>query len=140
MALENVFYFNFKVLSRLPNRNKARKLLKFAVFDIFLSSQIVCCSDVRYMYILNQNANYYTFIKLLLDVKLFVTIWMESNIALFTKVQSGLLTWGLSPLLSLAYPVIDSLIELHHWRSTTFLLGGRYFLLLIFEDIYNMYQ
>ena len=111
MALENVFYFNFKVLPQLPNRNKARKLLKFAVFDIFLSSQIVCCSDVRYMYILNQNANYYTFIKLLLDVKLFVTIWMESKSALFTKVQSGLLTWGLSPLLSLAYPVIDSLIS-----------------------------
>ena len=62
MALENIFYFNFKVLSRLPNRNKARKLLKFAVFDIFLSSQIVCCSYVRYMYILNQSTNYYTFI------------------------------------------------------------------------------
>ena len=62
MALENVFYFDFKVLSRLPNRNKARKLLKFAVFDIFLSSQIVCCSYVRYMYILNQSTNYYTFI------------------------------------------------------------------------------
>ena len=61
-ALENVFYFNLKVLSRLPNRNKARKLLKFAVFDIFLSSQIVCCSYVRYMYILNQSTNYYTFI------------------------------------------------------------------------------
>ena len=38
MALENVFYFNFKVLSRLTNRNKARKLLEFAVFDIFFSS------------------------------------------------------------------------------------------------------
>ena len=35
MAMENVFYFNFKVLPRLPNRNKARKLLKFAVFDVF---------------------------------------------------------------------------------------------------------
>ena len=34
MALENAFYFNFKVLSRLPNRNKERKLMKFAVFDI----------------------------------------------------------------------------------------------------------
>ena len=62
MALENIFYFNFKVLSRLPNRNKARKLLKFAVFDIFLSSQIVGCSYVSYMYILNQSVNYYTFI------------------------------------------------------------------------------
>ena len=51
MALENVFYFNFKVFSRLPNRNKARKLLKFAAFDIFLSSQIVCCSYIRYMYV-----------------------------------------------------------------------------------------
>ena len=62
MALENVFYFDFKVLSRLPNRNKARKLLTFAVIDIFLSSQIVCCSYVRYMYILNKSTNYYTFI------------------------------------------------------------------------------
>ena len=61
-ALENVFYFNLKVLSRLPNRNKARKLLKFAVFDIFqVTSQIVCCSYVRYIYILNQSTNY-TFI------------------------------------------------------------------------------
>ena len=42
MPLENVFYFNFKVLSQLPNRDEARKLLKFAVFDFFLSS-------VRYM-------------------------------------------------------------------------------------------
>ena len=57
MALENVFYFNFKVFSRLPNRNKARKLLKFAAFDIFLSSQIVCCSYVRDMHILNQSRN-----------------------------------------------------------------------------------
>ena len=54
MALQNVFYFNFKVLFRLANRNKARKLPKFAVFDIFLSSRIVCCSYVPYMYILNQ--------------------------------------------------------------------------------------
>ena len=61
MALENVFYFNFKALFRLPNRSKARKLLKFAVFDIFLSSQIVFCSYVRYMYILNQSANYYNY-------------------------------------------------------------------------------
>ena len=61
MALENVFFFNFKVLSRSPHRSKARKLLKFAVFDIFLSSHIVCCSYVRYMYILNQSANYYSF-------------------------------------------------------------------------------
>ena len=67
MALENVFYFNFKVLSRLPNRNKARKLLKFAVFDIFLSSQIICYSYVRIMYtynlmyILSQSTKYYTF-------------------------------------------------------------------------------
>ena len=60
MALENVFYFNFKVLSRLPNRNKVKKLLRFAVFDFFLSSQIVCCSYVRYIYILNQITNYYT--------------------------------------------------------------------------------
>ena len=37
MALENEFYFNFQVLSQLPNRKKARKLLKFAVFDIFLA-------------------------------------------------------------------------------------------------------
>ena len=62
MALENVFYFNFAVFSQLPNRNKARKLLKFVAFDIFLSSQIVCCSYVRYMYILNQSTNYYTLI------------------------------------------------------------------------------
>ena len=75
---------------------------------------IVCCSYIRYLYILNQSTNYYTFIvwnhktkisiKLLLDVKLLVTIWMEPNIAIFTKVQSGFLTWGASPLLSLAYP------------------------------------
>ena len=100
MALENVFYFNFKVLSRVPNRNKARKL-KFAVFDIFLSSQIVCCSYVCYMYMLNQSTNYYTFIalnhkskisiKFILDMKLLVTIWMESNIPFFTKVKSGFL-------------------------------------------------
>ena len=62
MALENVFYFNFKVLSQLPNRNKTRKLLTFAVFDIFLSSQIVCCSYEGFMYIPNQITNYYTFI------------------------------------------------------------------------------
>ena len=62
MPLENVFYFNFKVLSQLPNRNKARKLLKFVVFDIFRSSHIVCFSYVRYMYILNQSTNYYIFI------------------------------------------------------------------------------
>ena len=62
MALENVFYFNFKVSSRLPNRKKARKLPKFSIFDIFLSSQIVSCSYVRYMYLLNQSTNYYTFI------------------------------------------------------------------------------
>ena len=31
-------------------------------------------------------------IKLLLDVKLIVTIWMEPNIAIFIKVQSGFLT------------------------------------------------
>ena len=66
MALENVFYFNFKVLSPLPNKNKARKLQKFAVFDIFLSSQVVYCSYVRYIYIYiyipNQSTDYYTFI------------------------------------------------------------------------------
>ena len=62
MALENVFYFNFKVLSRLLNTSKAGKLLKFAVSDIFLFSQIVCCSYVPYMYIVNQSTNYYTFI------------------------------------------------------------------------------
>ena len=45
-----------------PIETKQKKLLKFAVFDIFLSSQIVCCSYVRYMYILNQSTNYYTFI------------------------------------------------------------------------------
>ena len=108
-------------LSRLPNRNKARKLLKFAVFDIFLSSRIVCCFYARYMYILNQSTNYYTFIlqnhktkisiKLISDMKLLVTIWMESNIAFFTKEHSGFLTWGTPPLLSLAYPVIDCVIS-----------------------------
>ena len=57
MALEKVFYFNYKVLSRLPNRSKAREVLKFAAFDIFLSSQIVCCSYVRDIHILNQSRN-----------------------------------------------------------------------------------
>ena len=51
MALEKAFYFNYKVLSRLPIRSKAREVLKFAAFDIFLSSQIVCCSYIRYMYV-----------------------------------------------------------------------------------------
>ena len=63
MALENAFYFHFKVLSRLPYKSKARKLLAIIVFDIFLSSQIACCSYVSYMCILNQSTNYYTFIK-----------------------------------------------------------------------------
>ena len=62
MALEHVFYFNFKVFSRLTNRNKVRKLLKLTVFDIFPPSQIVCCPYVRCMYILKQNTNYYAFI------------------------------------------------------------------------------
>ena len=46
--------------------------------------------------------------------------------------------------ISVAFPCLSSdwlrHIELHHWLSTTFLQGGRYFLLLIFEDINNMYQ
>ena len=46
--------------------------------------------------------------------------------------------------ISVAFPCLSSdwlrHIELHHWLSTTFLQGGRYLLLLIFEDIYNMYQ
>ena len=42
---------------------------------------------------------------------LLVTLWMESNIAFFTKVQGGFLTWGTLPLLSLAYPVIDCVIS-----------------------------
>ena len=62
MALKNVFYFNVKNLSQLSNRNKPRKLLKFAVFEIFLSSQFLCCSYVRYMHILNQSTKYYTFV------------------------------------------------------------------------------
>ena len=57
MALEKAFYFNYKVLSRLPIRSNAREVLKFAAFDIFLSSQIVCCSYVRDMHILNQSRN-----------------------------------------------------------------------------------
>ena len=51
MALKNVFYFKFKVLSRLANRNKARKLLKFAVFDIFFIPRLyVVLMYVIYIY------------------------------------------------------------------------------------------
>ena len=46
--------------------------------------------------------------------------------------------------ISVAFPCLSSdwlrHIELHHWLSTTFLQGGRYLLLLIFEDINNVYQ
>ena len=66
-------------------------------------------------------------------MKLLVTIWMDSNIAFFTKSQSGFLTWGAPPFLSLS-------LELHIWLSTTFLQGRRYLLFLILEDIYNMYR
>ena len=83
---------------------------------------------------------------LLLDVKLLVTIWMESNIAFFKKAQSGFLI-GASPLLSLAYPVIDCIISnfITDFRQLSCRGGGggdggRYWLLLIFENIYNMYQ
>ena len=56
------FILILKFCLNYPIRSKARKLLKFAVFDICLSCQIVCCSYVSYMYKLNQSANYYTFI------------------------------------------------------------------------------
>ena len=67
---------------------------------------------------------------------------MESNIAFFSKV----VTEWFSDMrrISVAFPCLSSdwlrHIELHHWLSTTFLQRGRYLLLLIFEDIYNMYQ
>ena len=141
-------------LSGLPNRNKARKLIKFAVFDLFLFSRIVRCFYVRYMYILNQSTNYYTFIlqnhetkisiKLLSDVKLLVTIWMEPNIAFFTKVQSGFLTWGASPLLSLAYPVIDKIFFFCETKMTLqcFFLDVRffYFTFYLFAASYMLLQ
>ena len=44
-------------------------------------------------------------------MKLLVTIWMVSNIAFFTKVQNGFLTWGAYLSLSFAYPVIDCVIS-----------------------------
>ena len=74
-------------------------------------------------------------------MKLLVTIWIESNIAFFTKIQSGFLTWGASPLLFLAYPVIDCIISnfITDFRQLS-CRRGRYLLLLIFEDICNMHQ
>ena len=46
--------------------------------------------------------------------------------------------------ISVAFPCLSSNwlrhIKLNHWLLTTFLQRGRYLLLFIFEDIYNMHQ
>ena len=122
MALKNVFYFSFKVLSWLPNRNKASKLLKFDVFDIFPSSQIVCCSYVRCG----------------------ITSSCETACDNLDGVQHCIFWFSDMRRSSVAFLCLSSdllhHIELHHWLSTSFFEGERYLLLLIFEDIYNMYQ
>ena len=67
-------------------------------------------------------------------------IWRKSDIVFFTNGQSGFLTWGTSPLLSLAYRVIDGVISNFITYFRHFSCRGRYLLLLIFEDIYDMYK
>ena len=75
-------------------------------------------------------------------MKLLVSIWMDSIIAFFTKVQSGLLHEAHLPWFPLPIQWLIALYRtssLHNWLPTTFLQWGSYSL-LIFEDIYKMYQ
>ena len=92
----------------MANKSFSHRINHKSESEIFVSQFCRSCS--KYALFMALENVFYFYFKLLLDVKLLATIWMESNIAFFTKVQSGFLTWGASPLLSLVCPVISNFI------------------------------
>ena len=121
----------------------------FWYFSFFSCCMLFLCT----LYAYTKNTNYYTFIvynhKTKISIRL-VTSWCETACGNLDWVQHCIFhkstEWfsDLRPI-AVAFPCLSSdwlrHMELLHWLFTTFLqVWQRYLLLLIFEDIFKMYQ